>query len=304
MVSSSASRGPARGEERRAAGASAPPYRILRRPDRAWGARALLVVTDLDGSLLDETYGFEPARPALAALAKAGAGLVLASSKTRAEMEPLAARLGLRTPLIVENGGAILMPREQGGWEPVARGVAHAHLRRALDEIARETRAAVRGFTSLGAEAVAHLTGLELAAARLALARDHDEPFVLADETRAPELAAAAERRGLRVTRGGRFFHLTGDTDKGRAFRRLLTLVAPPRETVGLGDAANDLSLLEAVNRPILIPRGDRTVAPELAAALPHAEVAPAPGPVGWNAAVTTVLGGGRLPTASGGDAA
>lgn len=303
MVSISASRGPARGEQRRPA-ASARPYRILRRPDRSWGVRALLIVTDLDGSLLDETYGFEPARPALAALADSGAALVLASSKTRAEMEPLAARLGLRAPLIVENGGAILMPRHEGGWEPIARGVAHAHLRRALAEIALEARAAVRGFSSLGVDAVAQLTGLDADGARLALARDHDEPFVLADETRAPALAEAAERRGLRVTRGGRFFHLTGDTDKGRAFRQLLSLVAPPRGTIGLGDALNDLSLLEAVGRPILIPRPDGTLEPALAAALPHAEVAPAAGPVGWNIAVTTVLGGGRLPTVSGGDAA
>jgi mannosyl-3-phosphoglycerate phosphatase len=303
-VPSAASRGPQREKHSRPAGADAPAFRIVRRPDREWGARPLLLVTDLDGSLLDETYGFAPARPALAALAAARAGLVLASSKTRAEMEPLAARLGLRTPLIVENGGAILMPREDGGWEAIARGVAHAQLRRALEEIALEAGVAVRGFSSLGPEAVAGLTGLDPAAARLALAREHDEPFVIADERRTPALVAAAQRRGLRVTRGGRFFHLTGDTDKGRAFRQLLALIARPRETVGLGDAPNDLPLLEAVDRPIVIPRADGTVEPELAAALPSAELAPAPGPVGWNAAVMTLLGGGRLATVSGGDAA
>jgi hypothetical protein len=80
--------------------------------------RRLLVATDLDGTLLDErSYEWEPARPALAALAEAGALLVLASSKTRSEMEPLAAGLGFSSPLIVENGGAVLVPRPGGGYE-------------------------------------------------------------------------------------------------------------------------------------------------------------------------------------------
>ncbi len=275
----------------------------MRRPPRTWGTWDLLLVTDLDGSLLDDSYSFEPARPALAALAAAGGRLVLASSKTRAEMEPLAAELGARPPLIVENGGAILVPREEG-YEILASGVTHSHLLHALEEIGRETSAVLRGFSSLGAEAVAALTGLDREAARRALAREHDEPFVLANEECAPAVVGAAERRGLRVSRGGRFFHLSGATDKGRAFRQLLALLGRPRETVGLGDAGNDLTLLESVDRPIVIPRRGGDLDLELAAALPGAEVAPAPGPPGWNAAVLTVLGGGRLPTVSGGDAA
>jgi mannosyl-3-phosphoglycerate phosphatase len=57
-----------------------------------------VVVTDVDGCLLDETYRWEPARPALDALKKRGIPLVLCSSKTRAEMEPLHADLGLDAP--------------------------------------------------------------------------------------------------------------------------------------------------------------------------------------------------------------
>jgi mannosyl-3-phosphoglycerate phosphatase len=265
--------------------------------------RDMLVVTDLDGSLLDERYSFEPARPALTALADAGIPLVLASSKTRAEMEPLAERLGMRSPLIVENGGAILVPGRQG-YEAIATGVEHSVLRRALEEIGRETGAHVRGFSSFDAAAVAFLTGLDRDAAQLALAREHDEPFVVGYESKAAALQQAAQRRGLRVTRGGRFFHLTGDTDKGRAFRQLLELLGKPRQTVGLGDAQNDLPLLQAVDRPIVVPRADHTVDPELARALPGAEVAPAAGPLGWNAAVMIVLADGTLPTVSGGDAA
>lgn len=84
----------------------------------------LLVATDLDGCLLDETtYAFDAARPALSALAERRIPLVLASSKTRAEMEPLSHALGLAPTLVVENGGALLVPEGQLARAP--QGAAH-----------------------------------------------------------------------------------------------------------------------------------------------------------------------------------
>ena len=68
--------------------------------------------------------------------------------------------------------------------------------------------------------------------------------------------------------------------------------------TVGLGDAANDLSFLRLVDRPIVIPRPNG-VDPGLASALPHAERAPKAGPAGWNAAILAVLAGRLLPRVS-----
>src|SRR6478736_2987735 len=72
----------------------------------------LIVYTDLDCSLLDgTTYSYEAAIPALTALREQGIPLVLVSSKTRAEMEPLRQRLDLRDPFTVENGGAVSVPQ-------------------------------------------------------------------------------------------------------------------------------------------------------------------------------------------------
>jgi mannosyl-3-phosphoglycerate phosphatase len=261
----------------------------------------LLVATDLDASLLDErTYSFDPARPALDELARRGAVLVLASSKTQAEMEAIAARLETAGPLIAENGAVLLVPRG-GGYQVLAGGVRRSLLVRALEEIGRETGTRPRGFSSLTEEAVSALTGLTVEAARLALQRHYDEPFLLEDPAGAAAVMAAARRRGLVVTRGGRFFHLAGPSDKGAALRRLLARWAGAAArrwyTVGLGDAANDLSLLRAVARPIVVPGADGAVRPELRAALPEAERAPAPGPWGWNAAILSVLRGERLPS-------
>ena len=278
------------------------------------GGDCRLVVTDLDGTLLDEeTYDFSPARPALAALADRGVPLVLCSSKTRAEMEPLAAKLGLATPLVVENGGALVFPadalpvpppgaRRDGARVVVPLGVARADLVNALAEVAGEAGIRVRGFATMTADEVASLTGLGPGAASRALRREWDEPFVVeGDEGSRPEheelLAEAARRRGLCVTQGGRFHHLTGPVDKGEALRALLRLLplAPLGQTVGLGDSANDLPMLEAVDRPIVMPR-ENGVEPALSAALPGAERGPAPGPAGWAAAVLGVLAGRSLP--------
>jgi HAD superfamily hydrolase (TIGR01484 family) len=69
-----------------------------------------VVFSDLDGTLLDhETYSFDAARPGLDALKSRGIPLILASSKTRAEMQDLAPQLGA-AGLIFENGGGLEWP--------------------------------------------------------------------------------------------------------------------------------------------------------------------------------------------------
>jgi mannosyl-3-phosphoglycerate phosphatase len=269
----------------------------------------LLVATDLDGCLLDEaTYEFEAARPALERLAREGVPLVLATSKTRHEVAPLRDALGAAA-VIVENGGALLLaagsPGTNGtGVSSVVLGQARDVLVRALREIAVETGAGVRSFASMGPGEVALLTGLDPESAALAQRREYDEPFLLPDEDRAAAVAAAAGARGLRVTRGGRFWHLTGDTDKGRALLTLLEIYADRGRrysTVALGDSPNDLPLLLAADRPIVVPRPGGAVDATLRRELAGAERAPHPGPEGWNAAVLAVLEGGRLAAVSNG---
>jgi mannosyl-3-phosphoglycerate phosphatase len=275
--------------------------------------KPLLIATDLDGSLLDEvTYGHEAALPALATLstfAQRGLLLVLASSKTRAEVVHLARSLGiLPIPLIVENGGALLVPRgvlagrvpgsrRRGGYDLVVLGLPRRKLIAVLSEIVAEAGARIRAFSSLAPRDIEQITGLSRPAALRARQREWDEPF-LAEPADAERVSRAARRRGLTVVRGGRFHHLTGPNNKGAALGLLIDLLAAEGKryrTVGVGDSGNDLAMLERVDRPIVIPRPSGAIDDVLAARLPRAERAPAPGPAGWNAAVLAVLGGRRL---------
>lgn len=268
-------------------------------------AGTLVVVTDLDACLLDErTYSWAPARPAVEALRARGVPLVLSSSKTFAEIAPLAAELGGVRAVLAENGGALIEAAEPGGlvgldWAlaELGLGVVRPVLVDALDAIAAEVGATVRGFSTLSAAALAAMTDLPPAAAALALDRHYDEPFILVDGDPVA-LARAAAVRGLQITRGGRFHHLLGPNDKGAALRRLVERMAkrgPRPICVTLGDSPNDLTMLQAGERPVVVPRPDGRPDATLAAALPGAELAPAPGPEGWNRAVLAVLAGERL---------
>ena len=273
----------------------------------------LIVFSSLDGSLLDsETRAWEAARPALDVLRRLEIPVVLTSSQTRGEVAAHARAMDLATPFVAESGGAIVVPagyfghkvpgsQTRDGYDVLPLGVPRRDLARALAEMATKIGARVRGIASLGLSEVQRLTGLSRGAVRLALEREHDETFVVEDEASLAALAEAARERKLRVRRGRRFFHLSGGTDKGRAARVLMGLFeAAGRRlvSIGLGDAPNDLSLLTAVQQPIVIPGPDGTADPALAESLPGAQLAPRPGPAGWNAAVLAVLRGERLPAA------
>jgi mannosyl-3-phosphoglycerate phosphatase len=270
-----------------------------------------IVVTDLDGTLLDEaTYAWADARPALAYLREHGIALVLASSKTRVEMERIAGELGLSAALVVENGGALIVP---AGWTgpsgdappggapgwTLALGTPRASLVAGLAAIAAAAGTRLVGFAALPATEIQRLTGLPAEAAAAAMAREYDEPFLLDDPGRLAAVEREAGARGFTVSRGGRFFHLTGPTDKGRALRALLDrLAGAPPTTIVLGDAANDGPMLAIADRPVVVPRPTGVDA-ALAAGFGHAECAPRPGPAGWNAAVLAVLQGERLRSVS-----
>jgi mannosyl-3-phosphoglycerate phosphatase family protein len=256
--------------------------------------RPLAVVTDLDGCLLDEhTYSWTAARPALEALRRRAVPLVLASSKTRAEMEALAAEIGAVAALVVENGGAIVPVRGLPGLAaPVVLGERRAALVTALADVAVEAGARVRGFAGMAPSELSALTGLDPEAARRALDREYDEPFVL-EAGEAAAIAHAAAVRGLAHTRGGRFHHLTGRADKGLALRALREggrRAGWDASWLALGDSPNDLAMLAGADRAVLVPRPDGRVDRVLAAALPHADVAHRPGPEGWNTAVLRAL--------------
>ncbi len=267
----------------------------------------LVVFTDLDGTLLDGgTYSFRPAVPALGLLRRRGIPLVLCSSKTREEILHWRRRLRNREPYISENGGGIFFPMEtdwvvpsmlparveEKPWGWLMRlGARYTELREAMEAL-REDGFAVRGFGDMDAAEVSRLTGLPARQAEMAKMRDFDEPFVFrGGQEEMAALVEAIRGRGLRVTRG-RFYHLMGESDKGRAVSILTGVYRSAWgeiRTAALGDGLNDLPMLEVVDVPMLVQQADGRHHPRIHT--PGLVRLEGVGPEGWNRGILKVLG-------------
>lgn len=268
-----------------------------------------LLFTDLDGSLLDtNTYSFDEAQPALDLLRSQNIPVILVSGKTRAEIEPLRERLDHRAPFIVENGAAVYVPFETFGFTPersrrrtsyhvIELGTPYALLRDVLRQIETAVGTRLRGFGDLSVDEVMATTGLSREDALRSMLREFDEPFLVNGPPKLiEEICRQIVTRGLNWTRGGRFFHLMGNNDKGRAVEILLRCyqrqgldpALSGLETIGIGDSLNDLPLLLTVDHPILVQKPDGSYDPDIN--LPNLIRAPGVGPAGWNHAVLDIL--------------
>jgi mannosyl-3-phosphoglycerate phosphatase len=265
--------------------------------------RAFVVFTDLDGTLLDHaTYRFDAAQPALRLLDKKGIPLILCSSKTAAEIERWRGLLRLNHPFISENGGAIFVPqgyfdrdfshdKDTADYAIIELGMAYSKLRSFLGRLKKRFPGAVQGFGDLEVKEVARLCGLSVEEARLAKKRDYDEPFLLHDAALEPEIVRQAKANGIQVTKGGRFYHLIGGNDKGRAVTTLTDLYRRERGeiiTIGIGDSLNDLAMLAAVDYPVLVQKPDRSY--DSSVILTNLIRASSPGPQGFCDSVSRLV--------------
>jgi len=264
---------------------------------------SVLIFTDLDGTLLDHhTYSFEPALPAIKVLKEKNIPLIICTSKTRAEIEKWRLELDNDHPFISENGGAVFIPkgyfshkfcfeREKDNYLVIELGTPYSQLREILDRIRHALQLEIKGFGDLSFEEVGRLCGFSPEEARLAKKREYDEPFLLDEESAIQKVREMAGLSNLQITRGGRFFHLMGENDKGEALRLLAEIYREKTErveTIALGDSLNDMAMLRAADHPVLVQKPDRNYDPEVK--VPNLRFAPGIGPSGWREAVLELL--------------
>ena len=257
----------------------------------------LIVLTDLDGTLLDHhSYSFAAAEPALQRLREAGVPVVIVTSKTRAEVARLADRLESPHPYVLENGALVSMPEgyfADTSSDLIRLSPSYETLCTWLAEQRTTHGYQFRGFADMDAAAVAEVTGLSEADAALAKARDGSEPFLWDDTAEAlASLAEAIEAQGWRLMQGGRFYHLLGQTDKAFAAERVLShyreIMGEAITTMALGDSPNDLPLLQVADVAVVIRRHDGSW---MQADVPGRKLqTDGIGPVGWNEAVGSIL--------------
>jgi len=266
----------------------------------------LIVFTDLDGTLLDrDTYSFERAQPALQLIREKGVPLILISSKTRVEIELYRRKLQNNHPFVSENGGAVFIPKgyfsfplhfdkESDGYMVLELGTSYHRIIKVLDSIKKETGIRIKGFFDFSEGKIASLCGLDPKQAEFAKKREYDEPFIIeAGEKEIEIVKRKIREKGMNHVWGGKFHHILGDNDKGKAVGILKELYSKEgffTFTVAIGDSMNDLLMLLAVDHPIFLRDEDRLL-PEALSSIPNLTIINGTGPRAWNEAILSIFG-------------
>ncbi|MBW1212708.1 mannosyl-3-phosphoglycerate phosphatase-related protein [Pantoea allii] len=222
---------------------------------------SLMIVTDLDGSLLDHhDYNWDAAAEWLDRLRQHAVPLIICSSKTAAEILPLQRKLGVvGAPFIAENGAVLYLDDSKSVRIPDDK-MNYKSICRVLATLRQQFR--FTGFHDFSDVDVSSMTGLSEADAALARQRDASEVIVWRDTDEAfNRFRAALADYHLSLTQGGRFWHvMPARSGKGEALRWLLShQTDQPYITVGLGDGPNDAPMLDAVDYAVVIKGYSKT---------------------------------------------
>lgn len=250
-----------------------------------------IIFTDLDGTLLDhDTYSYTPAYQALEKLRKTKTPLILASSKTTAEVAPLRHELGFDDyPAIVENGAGILVPNSHS----VSTLSDYEKIVEIINSAPANLRSKYIGFNDWSADEICDQTSLSLRAAKLAKQREYSEPGVWIGTPNEQILFQQyLSKNGLRAQQGGRFLTLSfgaGKVDKMNDIVGSLTSKGEYITTVALGDAPNDIQMLEHADIGFVMT--NKTNHNLFTSKKPdHITYSTKAGPHGWNACVLSLF--------------
>jgi mannosyl-3-phosphoglycerate phosphatase len=265
----------------------------------------LVIFTDLDGTLLDRnTYSFESAQPALRLIKEKNIPLILSSSKTRAEIELYRRKLENDYPFISENGGAIFIPtgyfsfqfpcdKKTNEYLIFELSIFYSRIIEVLESVKKETGVPIKGLSDLTENELTSLCGLSLKEAEFAKKREYDEPFIIeGGEQEIQIVKRKIIEKGMNYTWGGRFHHLMGKNDKGKAVKILKELYENELFsicTVGVGDSLNDLAMLSAVDHPIFLKGKDDPLQESLSS-IKNLTIINGAGPQAWNDGILSLL--------------
>lgn len=282
--------------------------------DNSW-----LIFTDLDGTLLDHySYQADAALVAVRALQARQVPIVFNTSKTLEECESLATRLAIAAPFIVENGSAIYLPKYRhsrpvalevtpekdskhshkslikntGRYWCVQLGASHTEIQSALADLVSHFK--FKSISQSSLQEICELTGLSMPQATRARKRQFSEPLVWQDSQAALDrFRLALSARGFTLLKGGRFYHVLGQTDKGVAlnyFKRMYEREHRGQSvtTVALGDSYNDIDMLKSADIPIWI-RSPAHDVPETEKTT-SARVSQLTGPAGWHESIFALI--------------
>lgn len=247
--------------------------------------------TDIDGTLVDintAEYGKETDK-LIRLIKERNIPLILTSAKTRLEQNKIREDLGISDPFIVENGGAIVIPkgyfpdyalrdikyplRETQEIKNEARDVNHEivvelgkpadYIRAKLSDIRKKYSINFRGVADISVEKLSNLALISREQAKRMAQRNYGETILQIQSEDIARFIKYVQEDGMKVIHGGRFFDVTVGTDKGIAVGILKKLFKDKFHNnvtfFGIGDSTNDIPMLNLMDIPILVQRQDST---------------------------------------------
>lgn len=265
-----------------------------------------LIFTDLDGSLLDhDSYSHSPADELLEKLEGDQVPVILTTSKTRAEVEVLRSELNNPHPFIIENGAGVYIP--QGYFPNKPEGCievdsfwvfrfceAREHWLSILEKGKTIFPHSFSHFSAMKEEVIAQVTGLSFKQAQHANNREYGEPITwLGVDKSKQEFIQWLQEQGGHVLQGGRFLHLSGLCNKGKALAWLTSEYknqcnCPEVKTIAIGDSDNDVAMLEEATLALIV-RSPVHAPPKLKR-LHGFSISDEFGPRGWSSGLRNIL--------------
>tara|TARA_Y100001968_G_C19360927_1_gene719764 strand:+ start:243 stop:1043 length:801 start_codon:yes stop_codon:yes gene_type:complete len=215
------------------------------------------IVTDLDGTLMDDNYDITPAKRTLNLLSELAIPVIPCTSKTAAEVRYFRNENGLLDPFIVENGAAVYGYKENSSseWELIL-GKSYKELRIILNDISKIVNYQLTPLNDLNLNQIFELTGLSNEGINRALDRQWSVPFLNPPDHIFEKVKFICESYNVHVFKGNRMSHLLSNTShKGKAVYKLKDYLENKEvKIIALGDSQNDLPLLECADISIVIP--------------------------------------------------
>ena len=215
------------------------------------------IVTDLDGTLMDENYDISPAKKTLRLLSELDIPVIPCTSKTASEVRHFRNENGLSDPFIVENGAAVygFNANDSSEWELIL-GKSYTELRIILMNISKEVNYQLTPLNDLKRHQIYELTGLSDQGINRALDRHWSVPFLNPPDDIFEKVKILCDSYNVHVFKGNRMSHLLSrDSHKGEAVNKLKVFLKNEEvKIIALGDSQNDLPLLEYADISIVIP--------------------------------------------------
>ncbi len=269
-----------------------------------------VIFSDLDSTLLDDkNYSYTHAEKTIELLKKYNIPLIFCTSKTFYETIEIVKKLGLSEGFSVENGGATYINNK---YEKILKELDIKYDKKIEDylavifgktikELSEEFLLLKEKFSfnaqsifEMGKQKFKEITNLKDEELDKAFLREFDLPFVTEKEIKMNDgLKKYLSQRGLRIFKGGKFYHLTGDHSKGDSvilFKKIYERIFGDFKIIALGDSQNDLEMLLLSDYPVIMPAKKGVYSKSLTEKLKNPILSNKESSKGWSEMIMRIL--------------